>query len=116
MAWPEDPLDLLVKGARPTLLEAEKGNEILNALNVLGAITIEKGAKDEVLYSDAGIKITYGIGFAFSGSVTVLNPLDITQQFVITFQKGEVKKVEQEASDYETKEVTICEDGAEATY
>ena len=59
MRWPNDPIPGLVKGERPTLLEAELGNEVIDAVNVLGNITIEKGTKDEVQYSASGIKVIY---------------------------------------------------------
>lgn len=46
-------------GGRPTLLEAEKANEVINALNVVGNITIEQQGKlAGVQYDDSGVKIT----------------------------------------------------------
>jgi len=59
VSWPDDPIPELVKGERPTLLEAELGNEVIDAVNVLGNITIEKGAEDEVQYSATGVKVIY---------------------------------------------------------
>jgi len=59
MSWPDDDITELVKGARPTLIEAEKGNEVIKPLNVLRNITIEKGTDDEILYSEDGVKIVY---------------------------------------------------------
>ena len=50
----------LVKGTTPTLLEAKKGNELIQALNALSNIRIERGTKDEVIYGDDEIVITYG--------------------------------------------------------
>tara|TARA_R110002110_G_scaffold213038_1_gene426078 strand:+ start:39 stop:308 length:270 start_codon:yes stop_codon:yes gene_type:complete len=57
--WPDGEIEELVKGERPTLIEAEKGNELIDALNVLGKITIEKGTDDEVQYSADGVRIIY---------------------------------------------------------
>jgi hypothetical protein len=56
MAWNFQELE---KGQRPTFLEADFANEIIKALNALGNITLEKGAADEVLVSDDGVKIIY---------------------------------------------------------
>ena len=62
MSWPDDDIEELVKGERPTLLEAVKGNEVIDALNVLGNMTIERGTEEEVQYSEDGVKIIYGGG------------------------------------------------------
>lgn len=56
MTWNFDPLEV---GERPTFLEAEFANEVLAALNALANITIERGERDEVLYSEEGLKIVY---------------------------------------------------------
>lgn len=57
MAW---NIELVVKGERPTLLEADKANEVIKALQALSNISIKKGSRDEVVYSDDEISITYG--------------------------------------------------------
>ena len=118
MSWPDDSIEKLVLGERPTLLEAEKGNELIKALNVLAGISIEKGKEDAVLYSSDGVKITYGLGvsFTFTGDVTVLNPLNLREQFVLTFTKGTITAIVTEASEFDYKEITICEDGSPETY
>lgn len=59
MPWPDDDIEDLVKGERPTLLEAEKGNELIKALNALRNITIASGYADEVVYSDDEVAIVY---------------------------------------------------------
>lgn len=56
MTWFFEPLEV---GERPTFLEAEFANEVLDALNALANITIERGERDEVLYSEEGLKIVY---------------------------------------------------------
>ena len=57
MAW---NIELVVKGERPTLLETDKANEVIKALQALSNISIKKGSRDEVVYSDDEITITYG--------------------------------------------------------
>lgn len=118
MPWPDDIISGLVKDERPTLLEAEKGNELIDALNALANITIQKGRDDEVTYAEDGVTITYGPGFdfIFSGSVKVIDANDLTQLYVITFDKGSLVSVTTESSGWEEKSIVICEDGSEATY
>ena len=81
MTW---NIELVVKGQKPTLLEADKANELIKALRALSNISIKKGGKDEVVYSDDEITITYG------ASMEGINLH--TQGFVslatITFQDG----------------------------
>ena len=72
----------VVKGERPTLLEAEKANELIDRLNALGAIEFRHGTRNEVIY--AGDKIV------------------ITSKFP--------------PDGWETKEITICEDGSAVVY
>ena len=57
MTW---TIKKLEKGKRPTLLETDKGNELIKALEALSNITISKGARDDVVYGDDEIAITYG--------------------------------------------------------
>jgi len=56
MNWFFEPLEV---GQRPTFLEAEFANSVLEALNSLGNMTIEAGERDEVLISEDGVKIIY---------------------------------------------------------
>ena len=49
----------LVKGTFPTLLEAWKGNELIDAINGFLNITIRGGNRNQVLITKDGIKITY---------------------------------------------------------
>ena len=81
MTW---NIELVVKGQKPTLLHADKANQLIKALQALSNISIKKGGKDEVVYSDDEITITYGAS-AQGISLT-------TQQFVslatVTFQDG----------------------------
>ena len=49
----------VVVGQQPTLLHASLANKLIDRVNALGFITIEKGETDEVIYSEDGIKIIY---------------------------------------------------------
>ena len=62
MKW---KIDKLEKGARPTLLEAEKGNELIDRLNALGNMTVKTGTKNEVLY--AGDSLVFTVKFPPDG-------------------------------------------------
>tara|TARA_R100001163_G_C5039430_1_gene177889 strand:- start:709 stop:1089 length:381 start_codon:yes stop_codon:yes gene_type:complete len=116
--WPDGEIVELVKGERPTLLEAEKGNEVIDALNVLGNITIEKGTDDEVQYSADGVKIIYGIGISTDqdGTFALLNADDLTQKVTVTIEDGSITDITLSASDWVEKTITICEDGSAVDY
>ena len=113
MTWIEGPIEELVPGYRPTLIEAEKGNELIRALNILRNIEIGPGEKNEVHYADDGIKIEFTSTLSdFNGSIEVLDASDITKKWIITFEDGSLRSIEQQASAYEEKVVQICESGS----
>ena len=87
MTW---TIGKLEKGKAPTLLQAKKGNELIQALNALGNIRIEKGAKDEVHYGDDEIIITYGS--TARGITVTCDPTISISNF--TFQDGLLTNVE----------------------
>ena len=116
--WPDGEIEELVKGERPTLIEAEKGNELIDALNILGKITIEKGTDDEVQYSADGVRLIYesaGSG-DISGSFVLLNADDVTQKITVTIEDSVITDITTGVSDWEEKEITICEDGSSVDY
>lgn len=49
----------VTKGERPTLLEATKANEVIDAINALQNVTIEKADQDMVYVTSSGVKIYY---------------------------------------------------------
>ena len=117
MSWPDDDIEELVKGERPTLLEAEKGNEVIDSLNVLGNMTIERGTDDEVQYSEDGVKIIYGGNLDdVSGTFRMLDAEDVTKKISVTIDRGIVTEIKTEASEWVEKEITICEDGVSVNY
>lgn len=65
----------LKKGSRPTLLETSKGNELIDHINALQNVTIQKGSKDEVLVTNNGVEIIYS-GSSTSGATGVINAVD----------------------------------------
>ena len=102
----------------PTLIQAEKGNELIDALNQLGNITIEAGDQDLVAYNSNGIAITYnkfGVG-EYSGTIKVLDAADLTKRYVVTFEENLVVSVTVESSGWEEKDIEICEGGSAVTY
>ena len=87
MTW---KIGKLEKGKTPTLLQAKKGNELIKALNALGNLRIEKGAKDEVLYGDDQVVITYGS--TARGITATCDPTVSISNF--TFQDGLLTNIE----------------------
>ena len=117
MSWPDDDIAELVKGERPTLLEAVKGNEVIDALNVLRNMTIEKGTEDEVQFSEDGVKIVYGMNLGeVSGTFAIINANDLTQKISVTVDKGTITEISLGSSGWEEKTITICEDGSAVDY
>ena len=118
MSWPDDDIEKLVVGERPTLLEAKKGNEIINALNVLRNIRIIDMDDDGVDYDDTGIWIRYR-GPPLTGlndDVYFLKASDPSKKIRLGFFKGSLVEIEEEASEWVEKIITICEDGSSVDY
>ena len=83
-----DPITLVIKGQRPTLLEADKANELIRAINALQNIKIVRGDRDEVVHGDDDVVISYGnsAGTGFTGDVEAMDPHLGT--ITMTFQDG----------------------------
>ncbi len=108
----------LVKGTVPTLIQAEKGNELIDALNKLGNITIDAGDQDLVAYNANGIAITYnkfGVG-QYSGTIKVLDADDPTERYVVTIEENLVVSITAESSGWVEKTIEICEGGTAVEY
>lgn len=97
MPWPDDDINDLVVGERPTLLEAQKGNELIKALNALRNVTITSGQVDEVNYSDDEIAIVYKgaigegvtkLGFEVMDAPGDLYTLDFRDGLLVAFFEG----------------------------
>tara|TARA_R110000824_G_scaffold326522_1_gene513453 strand:+ start:13418 stop:13792 length:375 start_codon:yes stop_codon:yes gene_type:complete len=114
MSWLATPgIDGLVQGSRPTLIEAEKGNEVIDALNILRNISISPGDKNQVLYSADGVKIEFAATMSdFNGSIEVLDATDISKKWILTFEFGMIRSIVSQASAFEEKIIEICEDGS----
>ena len=87
MTW---KIGKLEKGKKPTLLQAKKGNELIKALNALSNLRIEKGARDEVIYGDEEVIITYGS--TARGITVTCDPTVSLSNF--TFQDGLLTNVD----------------------
>ena len=121
MPWPDDDIPALVKGERPTLLEAETGNEVVTAINTLGNISITRGygnGDGEVIYDSDGVTIVVEDStlFAPNGEFTFLDATDLTKKIEVVFLNGVIQSVTVVESEWIEKEIVICEDGSEETY
>jgi len=107
----------LVKGKSPTLLTTSKGNEVINALNVLANIEIFPDTSDRVEYSDNGVYIYYKkAGLDISGEFTLLDGNDVTKQWKFVVEDGVITTIEEQDSAYELKDVDLCEGGETSSY
>ena len=116
--WPLFDIPELVKGQTPTLLEAETANEVIDALNVLGNMTIESGHMNDVRYSEDGVKITFdpNVPYGMTEDVYVLKADDPSIKLKLVFSEGTLLGVFEESSDWVEKTITICEDGSSVDY
>jgi len=114
MTWLATPgIDGLVQGSRPTLIEADKGNELIDALNILRNISISPGDRNQVLYSEDGVKIEFAATMSdFNGSIEVLDATDISKKWILTFEFGLIRSIVQQTSAFEEKIIQICEGGS----
>ena len=118
MSYPDDSIERLVKGYRPTLLETDKGNEVIDALNSLRVMTIESGDDDKVELSTDGVKIIYkGTDSDVTDqTIKLIDANDITKVFEINIENGIIKSIKIVDSEYKEKTITICEDGSSVDY
>ena len=118
MSWPDDDIEELVKGERPTLLEAKKGNEVIDALNVLRNIRIIAMDEEGVEYDDTGVRIKYRAPplTGLSDGVYVLKASDPSKKIRLGFLDGSLVALDEEASEWVEKTITICEDGSSVDY
>lgn len=118
MSYPDDSIERLQKGYRPTLLETGKGNEVIDALNSLRVMTIESGDDDKVELSTDGVKIIYkGTDSDVTDqTIKLIDANDITKVFEIKIENGIIKSIKVVDSEYKEKTITICEDGSSVDY
>lgn len=50
-------IDKVEKGKKPTLLEADKANELITALNALGNLSIEDGAVQKIVWGGNAVTL-----------------------------------------------------------
>lgn len=113
MSFPDDPIESLRKGYRPTLLEADKGNELIDALNVLRLMDIEPGEEDKVELSLDGVKITYkGVDSEIEEREVILfDASDPSKGYKFLIKNGVLKTIAIVDSGIREKPIAICENG-----
>jgi len=95
------------KGKRPTLLETTKANEVIDAINLLHNVTIEKGSQDEVLITPQGVEIYYegnsssSTGSGVNATIESIS-LDGSNGVEIDVEDGIIQKVTSQASSLGT--------------
>ena len=116
MAFPEDPIEELVLGETPTLLETEKGNELIRVLNRLRNISIDQ-ANGKVTWTDDGVVLSWKEYSLPAGKLTtqLLDATDVSKKWVITYEDGKLQTVTYEDSEWEELAVEICVDGSAVT-
>ena len=114
MSFPDDPIDRLIKGYRPTLLETDKGNEVIDGLNLFRLQTIEAGDEDKVEVSKDGVAITYkGTDSEIvDREVILFDASDPSKAYKLQIKNGILKTLEVVDSGIREKTITICEDGS----
>lgn len=113
MSFP-DPIKVLVKGSFPTLLETGKGNEVINSINAIANMTIQKGDKDQIEKTSSGIDIFYkgGVTDGTTTTIFVIDGGDISKGWNLTFDEGVLIEAEKVDSIYKTRRIAICSDGS----
>lgn len=99
-------INRVVKGERPTLLEASKANELIDKINALQNVTIQPGNQDIVYVTDQGVDIYYkgtpgttpppSSTFQGSGVFDVLQVLNFNglESSIVQIEDGIVTEVE----------------------
>ena len=63
-------IDRLVQGQTPSLIDTDKGNEVIDRVNSLLNIKVEEGDENEISYSDEDVYLT--IASATSGYTGII--------------------------------------------
>jgi hypothetical protein len=113
MSFP-DPIKRLVKGSTPTLLETSKGNEVINSINAIANMTIQKGDKDHIEKTSTGIDIFYkgGVADGTTTTIFVIDGGDISKGWNLTFEEGVLVEAERVDSNLKTRKIAICSNGS----
>ena len=113
MSFP-DPIKRLAKGSTPTLLETSKGNEVIDSINSIANMTIQKGDKDHIEKTSSGIDIFYkgGIADGTTKTIFVIDGGDISKGWNLTFDEGVLVEAEEVETDFKTRRIAICSDGS----
>jgi hypothetical protein len=113
MSFP-DPIKRLTKGSTPTLLETSKGNEVIDSINAIANMTIQKGDKDHIEKTSTGIDIFYrgGVTDGTTTTIFVIDGGDISKGWNLTFDEGVLVEAERVDSSFKTRRIAICSNGS----
>lgn len=113
MSFP-DPIYKLVKGSTPTLLDTSKGNEVIDSINAIANMTIQKGDKDHIEKTSTGIDIFYkgGVTDGTTTTIFVIDGSDISKGWNLTFDEGVLIEAERVDTIYKTRRIAICSNGS----
>ena len=112
MSFP-NKLERLTKGSTPTLLEATKGNEVIDAINAIANIKIKKGDEDRVDKHKDGIDIFYK-GTEATGiekDIKLIDANNIEQAYQVTIKDGAIDRVSEIDSGFRFRRIAICSNG-----
>jgi len=86
---PGNEIPLVVKGQRPTLLETDKANELIKAINALQNISIVHGDRDQVIFTGDQVAISYGrVGGETTGLTVEVEIQTIHGTYTLGFENG----------------------------
>ena len=113
MSFP-DPIKRLTKGSTPTLLETSKGNEVIDSINAIANMTIQKGDKDHIEKTSTGTDIFYkgGVTDGTTTTIFVIDGGDISKGWNLTFDEGVLVEAERVDSSFKTRRIAICSNGS----
>jgi len=113
MSFP-DPIKRLTKGSTPTLLETSKGNEVIDSINAIANLTIQKGDKDHIEKTSTGIDIFYkgGVTDGTTTTIFMIDGEDISKGWNLTFDEGVLVEAERVDSNFKTRRIAICSNGS----
>ena len=115
MSYPDDSIGRLVQGERPTLIEASKGNELIDALNALRNFSIKSGDEDKVDFTSDGVAIEYkGVDSTEADrTINLINADDLTQSLSLKIKNGVIETISTGDSGIRERVIAICENGSQ---
>ena len=108
-----DKIKKLVKGETPTLLETSKGNELIDAINALANVDIQKGDEDRVDVHADRVEIFYKSkdSAVTQKKIRLIDANNLENAFDITIEDGVVTEINEVDSGIKTRSIQICSNG-----